>query len=66
MCSYNVFRSLPADIVRVQLIFEDEVRILVDKGVKEFQIIAQDLSYYGIDRYKEPKLAELDPAIIRY
>lgn len=38
---------------------EDEVRILVDKGVKEFQIIAQDLSYYGIDRFKEPKLAEL-------
>lgn len=38
---------------------EDEVRILVDKGVKEFQIIAQDLSYYGIDRYKTSKLAEL-------
>lgn len=38
---------------------ENEVRILVDKGVKEFQIIAQDLSYYGIDRYKEPKLDEL-------
>ena len=38
---------------------EDEVKILVDKGVKEFQIIAQDLSYYGIDRYKKPKLDEL-------
>lgn len=38
---------------------ENEVKILVDKGVKEFQIIAQDLSYYGIDRYKEPKLDEL-------
>lgn len=37
----------------------DEVRYLVSQGVKEFQIIAQDLSYYGVDRYKEMKLAEL-------
>jgi ribosomal protein S12 methylthiotransferase len=38
---------------------EAEVRMLVAKGVKEFQLIAQDLSYYGIDRYKTQKLAEL-------
>ncbi len=38
---------------------EKEVQILVDKGVKEFHIIAQDLSSYGLDRYKEQKLAEL-------
>jgi ribosomal protein S12 methylthiotransferase len=38
---------------------EKEVRMLVDKGVKEFHLIAQDLSYYGIDRYKSQKLAEL-------
>lgn len=38
---------------------ENEVKLLVDKGVKEFQLIAQDLSYYGIDRYKKSKLAEL-------
>lgn len=37
----------------------DEVRILVAKGVKEFQIIAQELTYYGIDLYKERKIAEL-------
>lgn len=36
-----------------------EVASLVKQGVKEFQIIAQDLSYYGIDLYKEAKLAEL-------
>lgn len=36
-----------------------EVVSLVKQGVKEFQIIAQDLSYYGIDLYKEAKLAEL-------
>ena len=37
----------------------DEVKLLVSEGVKEFQIIAQDLSYYGLDLYKELKLAEL-------
>lgn len=38
---------------------EDEVRHLVASGVKEFQMIAQDLSFYGLDRYKEMKLPEL-------
>lgn len=37
----------------------DEVRSLVAKGVKEFQIIAQDLSYYGEDLYGENRLAQL-------
>ncbi len=36
-----------------------EVKWLVSKGVKEFQLIAQDLSYYGVDRYKAQKLPEL-------
>lgn len=38
---------------------ENEVKVLVDRGVKEFQFIAQDLSSYGLDRYKSMKLAEL-------
>lgn len=38
---------------------EEEVRSLVTKGVKEFQFIAQDLTYYGLDIYKEMKIAEL-------
>ena len=37
----------------------DEVEFLVSQGVKECQIIAQDLSYYGEDKYGENKLAEL-------
>ena len=37
----------------------DEVRLLVTQGVKEFNIIAQDLSYYGFDIYGEYKIAEL-------
>ena len=38
---------------------EEEVRLLVNKGVKEFQLIAQDLTSYGIDRYKKMMLPEL-------
>lgn len=37
----------------------DEVRDLVAKGTKEFNIIAQDLSSYGLDLYKEHTLARL-------
>ena len=37
----------------------DEIRALVGKGVKEFQIIAQELTYYGIDLYGEQRIAAL-------
>ena len=36
-----------------------EVENLVARGVKEFQVIAQDLSSYGTDLYKENRLAQL-------
>ena len=38
---------------------EREVRTLVGQGVKEFQVIAQDLTYYGFDLYKRYALPEL-------
>ena len=37
----------------------DEVKLLVSQGVKEFQVIAQELTYYGVDLYKSQKLPEL-------
>ena len=37
----------------------DEVRWLVSQGTVEFQIIAQELTYYGIDLYGEQRIAEL-------
>ena len=37
----------------------DEVRLLVSKGVTEIQLIAQDLTYYGVDLYKKQAIAEL-------
>ncbi len=36
-----------------------EVEHLVSEGVKEFQVIAQELTYYGLDIYGEQKIAEL-------
>ena len=38
---------------------EAEVRYLVGQGVKEFQVIAQELTYYGVDLYKKQCLPEL-------
>lgn len=37
----------------------DEAQQLVTNGAKEIILIAQDLSYYGYDIYKKPKLGEL-------
>ena len=37
----------------------DEVRYLVSQGTKEFQVIAQELTYYGVDLYGEQRIAEL-------
>lgn len=37
----------------------DEVKALVSRGVKEFNIIAQDLSSYGLDLYNHLALPEL-------
>lgn len=40
-----------------------EVRSLVEQGVKEFQVIAQELTYYGVDLYHERRIAQLVEAI---
>lgn len=40
-----------------------EVHSLVEQGVKEFQVIAQELTYYGVDLYHERRIAQLVEAI---
>ncbi len=37
----------------------DEVRWMVSQGVREFQLIAQELTYYGVDLYGKQRIAEL-------
>ncbi len=46
-------RSRPMDVL------VDEARKLVGMGVKEIILIAQELTYYGLDIYRERKLHEL-------
>ena len=41
----------------------DEVKMLVDRGVKEFNVIAQDLTSYGRDLYGKTEIARLVEAI---
>ena len=41
----------------------EEIRMLVAQGVKEFQIIAQELTFYGLDLYGSRKIAELTERI---
>jgi len=37
----------------------EQAKKLADKGVKELLLIAQDLTYYGLDLYKKRRLADL-------
>jgi ribosomal protein S12 methylthiotransferase len=41
----------------------EEAKGLVKNGVKELMLIAQELTYYGLDIYKERKLADLLKAL---
>jgi ribosomal protein S12 methylthiotransferase len=43
----------------------EEAKKLAEKGVKELILIAQDLSYYGLDLYKSQKLPELLTELIK-
>ena len=40
-----------------------EAQFLADRGVKELMLIAQELTYYGLDIYKKRKLPELLDAL---
>ncbi|WP_438711542.1 30S ribosomal protein S12 methylthiotransferase RimO [Aquimarina muelleri] len=42
-----------------------EAEKLAANGVKELVLIAQDLTYYGLDLYKERKLADLLKALVK-
>jgi ribosomal protein S12 methylthiotransferase len=59
-CSYCAIPRMTG--VHKSISMEDlvfEAHSLAEKGVKELLVIAQDLSFYGIDLYKESKLAQL-------
>jgi ribosomal protein S12 methylthiotransferase len=37
----------------------NEIEFLANSGIKEFQLVAQDLTYYGLDIYKKNSIADL-------
>lgn len=43
-----------------------EAAILADKGVRELILIAQDLSYYGLDLYKKQRLPDLLLELLKF
>lgn len=43
----------------------EEAKILAEKGVRELILVAQDLSYYGLDIYKKQKLADLTYELLK-
>ena len=59
-CSYCAIPLITGKFTsRPQEEIVNEVRWLVSQGVKEFNVIAQDLSSYGLDIYGEHRLAQL-------
>jgi ribosomal protein S12 methylthiotransferase len=47
------YKSRPMDEI------VSEARLIAGKGVRELQVIAQDLTYYGLERYRRLALPEL-------
>ncbi len=43
----------------------EEVNLLVSRGVKEFNVIAQDLTNYGVDIYGRHRIADLVDAVAK-
>jgi ribosomal protein S12 methylthiotransferase len=63
-CSYCAIPLITGrHVSRPQEEILDEVACLVSRGVKEFQLIAQELTYYGLDLYKRRALPELTEQI---
>ncbi len=59
-CSYCAIPIITGNYVSTPMEeIEQEVKLLVSRGVKEIQVIAQDITYYGRDLYKKAKLPEL-------
>ncbi len=56
-CAIPLIRGKHKSIPKDRLV--TEAKSLADKGVKELILIAQDLTYYGVDIYKKQTLGDL-------
>ncbi len=62
-CAIPLMRGTHKSTPIEELVIEAEK--LAANGVKELVLIAQDLTYYGLDLYKERKLADLLRALVK-
>ncbi|SFZ93005.1 ribosomal protein S12 methylthiotransferase [Flaviramulus basaltis] len=62
-CAIPIMRGKHRSTSIEQIVIEAEK--LAAKGVKELILIAQDLTYYGLDLYKKRNLAELLEALVK-
>ncbi|WP_109298822.1 30S ribosomal protein S12 methylthiotransferase RimO [Aquimarina sp. AU474] len=62
-CAIPLMRGKHSSTPIEELVIEAEK--LAADGVKELILIAQDLTYYGLDLYKERKLADLLKALVK-
>jgi len=62
-CAIPLMRGKHKSTPIEELVIEAEK--LAADGVKELVLIAQDLTYYGLDLYKERKLADLLKALVK-
>lgn len=62
-CAIPIMRGAHKSTPIENLVIEAEK--LAANGVKELILIAQDLTYYGLDLYKERKLADLLRALVK-
>lgn len=59
-CTYCIIPSIRGKYIsRTINSIVDEAKLLINQGIKELVVIAQDTTYYGIDLYGEKKLPEL-------
>ena len=56
-CAIPIMRGIHVSIPQEELV--KQAKLLAKNGTKELILIAQDLTYYGIDIYKKRTLAEL-------
>jgi ribosomal protein S12 methylthiotransferase len=56
-CAIPLMRGNHASVPKEQLV--EQARLLASKGTRELILIAQDLTYYGLDLYGKRELADL-------
>ena len=56
-CAIPLMRGKHASVPKEQLV--EQARLLASKGTRELILIAQDLTYYGLDLYGKRELADL-------